>query len=80
MVYNSAEVVIEIVQEVSLLCQIWEQLVTIDVIFNGILRVKMLLDGLETVLQGVEAGEADLSQIQWLNVGLLRLEIGKLLG
>ena len=43
-VYNSSEVVIEIIQEVSLLRQIWKQLVTIDVIFDWILRVKMLLN------------------------------------
>ena len=43
-VYNSSEVVIEIIQEVSLLRQIWKQLVTIDVIFDWILWVKMLLN------------------------------------
>ena len=44
-VYNSSEVVIEIIQEVSLLRQIWKQLVTIDVIFDWIFWVKMLLNG-----------------------------------
>ena len=43
-VYNSSEVVIEIIQEISLLSQFWKQLVAIDVIFNWILWVKMLLN------------------------------------
>ena len=61
MIDNTSEVMIEIVQEVSLLGYIRQQLVIVEVIFEWIFGIEMLLDRLKTVLNGRETLEADFS-------------------
>ena len=75
MIDHSPEIMIEIVQKISLLSQIREELVAVNVIFCWVFRIKMLLDCPQTVLNCVKALKTDFTQIQRLDIGLLRLEI-----
>ena len=75
MIDHSTEIMVEIIQKISLLSQIREELVAVDVIFCRVFRIKMLLDCPQTVLHSVKALKTDFTQIQRLDIGLLRLEI-----
>ena len=65
MIDDSAEVLIEDVQKVSLLSDVKEQLIVLNIVaFNWLIWIKVLLDFIDALLQRVKCVVADLSQIQ----------------
>ena len=62
---DSAEVLIEDVQKVSLLSDVKEQLIVLNIVaFNWLIWIKVLLDFIDALLQRVKRVVAHLSQIQ----------------
>lgn len=63
-IYHTSKVNVEDVQKVSLLGHVQEQLIVLNVVtLNGLIRIKMLLHFIDTLLQCVKSIVTDFTQV-----------------